>query len=141
MANVLSLAQINDLLGNVGGGGGLGGPTNVVVIAKQTIPLRHQITAADLETAKASVNGNATLGNGSASRIATVVAGPVMTKAVSSPFESCPTTQPASTTSFAQNDPFVVVWVALLTVPSLTTHDTVRLGSAPKLLGFWLVDE
>ena len=51
------------LLGNVGGGGGLGGPTNVVVIAKQTIPLRHQITAADLETAKASVNGNATLGN------------------------------------------------------------------------------
>jgi len=51
------------LLGNVGGGGGLGGPTNVVVIANQTIPLRHQITAADLETAKASVNGNATLGN------------------------------------------------------------------------------
>ena len=51
------------LLGNVGGGGGLGGPTNTVVIAKQSIPLRHQITVADLETAKASVNGNATLGN------------------------------------------------------------------------------
>ncbi len=47
------------LLGNVGGGGALGGPTNTVVVAKQTIPLRHQITLADLETAKASVNGNA----------------------------------------------------------------------------------
>src|SRR5205807_7111757 len=30
-------------------------------IAKQAIPLRHQITADDLETAKISVNGNATL--------------------------------------------------------------------------------
>ena len=51
------------LLGNLGGGGALGGPTNTVVIAKQSIPLRHQITAADLEVAKASVNGNASLAN------------------------------------------------------------------------------
>ena len=51
------------LLGNVGGGGGalVGGPSTTVVIAKQQIPLRHQITSADLETAKASVNGNASL--------------------------------------------------------------------------------
>ena len=50
------------LLGNLGGGGaGLGGPSTVVVIAKQQIPLRHQITAADLETAKASVTGDGTL--------------------------------------------------------------------------------
>ncbi len=50
------------LLGNLGGGGGaLGGPSTTVVIAKQQIPLRHQITAADLETAKASVNGNGSL--------------------------------------------------------------------------------
>ena len=35
----------------------------------------------------------------------------------------------------------VVVWVALLSVPSLTTHEMVRLGSAPKLVGFWLLDE
>lgn len=50
------------LLGNLGGGGGaLGGPSTTVVIAKQQIPLRHQITAADIETAKASVNGNGTL--------------------------------------------------------------------------------
>jgi hypothetical protein len=34
----------------------------------------------------------------------------------------------------------VVVCVALLTVPSLTTHETVRLESAPKLVGFWLFD-
>lgn len=51
------------LLGNLGGGGAIGGPSNTVVIAKQSIPLRHQITAADLETAKASVSGNASLGN------------------------------------------------------------------------------
>jgi Flp pilus assembly protein CpaB len=51
------------LLGNIGGGGSLGGPTNTVVIAKQTIPLRHQITSADLELAKASVNGNGSLAN------------------------------------------------------------------------------
>jgi Flp pilus assembly protein CpaB len=50
------------LLGNLGGGGGvIGGPSNTVVIAKQSIPLRHQITAADLETAKASINGNGSL--------------------------------------------------------------------------------
>jgi Flp pilus assembly protein CpaB len=47
------------LLGNLGGGGaGLGGPSNTVVIAKQQIPLRHQITADDLELAKASVSGS-----------------------------------------------------------------------------------
>jgi len=51
------------LLGNLGGGGGLGGPTTSVVIAKQSIPLRHQITLADLEVAKASVNGNGSLAN------------------------------------------------------------------------------
>jgi len=50
------------LLGNLGGtGGALGGPSTTVVIAKQQIPLRHQITAADLETAKASVNGDGSL--------------------------------------------------------------------------------
>lgn len=41
------------LLGNLGGGGG-GGAATVVVVAKQTIPLRHQITSADLTTAKVS---------------------------------------------------------------------------------------
>ncbi len=51
------------LLGNVGGGAALGGPTTTVVIAKQSIPLRHQITSADLETAKASVNGNGSIAN------------------------------------------------------------------------------
>ena len=51
------------LLGNVGGGAALGGPTTVVVVAKQSIPLRHQITSADVETAKASVNGNGSLAN------------------------------------------------------------------------------
>ncbi|TMF33076.1 MAG: hypothetical protein E6I30_08930 [Chloroflexi bacterium] len=51
------------LLGNIGGGGALGGPTTSVVIAKQSIPLRHQITLADLEVAKASVNGNGSLAN------------------------------------------------------------------------------
>jgi Flp pilus assembly protein CpaB len=51
------------LLGNVGGGAALGGPTTVVVIAKQSIPLRHQITSADIETAKASVAGNGSLAN------------------------------------------------------------------------------
>ena len=35
----------------------------------------------------------------------------------------------------------VVVCVALLSVPSLTCHEIVRLRSAPKLVGFWLVDE
>jgi Flp pilus assembly protein CpaB len=48
-------------ISSLGGGGSIGGPTNTVVIAKQAIPLRHQITSADLETAKISVNGNASL--------------------------------------------------------------------------------
>jgi Flp pilus assembly protein CpaB len=52
------------LLSSLGGGGAIGGgPTTSVVIAKQAIPLRHQLVAEDLEVAKASVNGNATLGN------------------------------------------------------------------------------
>jgi Flp pilus assembly protein CpaB len=52
------------LLSSATGGGSIGGgPTTSVVIAKQSIPLRHQITLADVEVAKASVNGNATLGN------------------------------------------------------------------------------
>ena len=44
------------LLGNTLGGGGSigGGPTTTVVTAKQAIPLRHQITEADLDTAKVS---------------------------------------------------------------------------------------
>jgi Flp pilus assembly protein CpaB len=51
-------------LSSLTGGGAIGGgPTTTVVIAKQAIPLRHQITASDVELAKASVNGNATLGN------------------------------------------------------------------------------
>ena len=48
-------------LSSLGGGAAIGGPTNTVVIAKQAIPLRHQITSADLETAKISVNGDASL--------------------------------------------------------------------------------
>ena len=44
-------------------GGVVGGPTTTVVVAKQSIPLRHQITSADLDTAKAQVNGTATLSN------------------------------------------------------------------------------
>ena len=51
------------LIGGAAGGGAIGGPSTTVVIAKQAIPLRHQITSADLEVAKASVNGNATLSN------------------------------------------------------------------------------
>ena len=51
------------LVGNLGGGGAIGGPNTTVVIAKQSIPLRHQIVASDLETAKMSVNGNASLTN------------------------------------------------------------------------------
>ncbi len=51
------------LLGNtVGGGGGIGGaPTVTVVVAKQTIPLRHVLTLDDLDTAK--VSGNFTSSN------------------------------------------------------------------------------
>jgi Flp pilus assembly protein CpaB len=51
------------LLGSLGGGGAIGGPSNVVVVAKQQIPLRHQITDADLTTAKISLSGDATLSN------------------------------------------------------------------------------
>lgn len=49
------------LLGNTVGGGGAaigGGPSITVVIAKQSIPLRHTITLADLDTEK--VGGNFT---------------------------------------------------------------------------------
>ena len=45
------------------GGGVVGGPNTTVVVAKQSIPLRHQITAADLDVAKAEVNGSASLAN------------------------------------------------------------------------------
>lgn len=41
------------LLGGTVGGGG-GGPTSTVVIAKQSIPVRHTITQADLDTEKVS---------------------------------------------------------------------------------------
>ena len=51
------------LLGSLGGGGAIGGPSNVVVVAKQQIPLRHQLTDADLTTAKMSLSGDATLAN------------------------------------------------------------------------------
>jgi Flp pilus assembly protein CpaB len=44
------------LLGNFGGGGGAigGGPSETVVVAAQSIPVRHQITDADLTTTKIS---------------------------------------------------------------------------------------
>jgi Flp pilus assembly protein CpaB len=44
------------LLGNLSGGGAIvgGGPTTTVIIAKQTIPLRHTITDADLDVEKVS---------------------------------------------------------------------------------------
>ena len=44
------------LLGNFGGGGGAigGGPSETVVVAAQSIPIRHQITDADLTTTKIS---------------------------------------------------------------------------------------
>jgi len=48
------------LIGGTGGGAALGGPNTTVVIAKQQIPIRHQITSADVETAKISLSGNAT---------------------------------------------------------------------------------
>ncbi len=46
------------LLGNFGSGGGaIGGPSQIVaVVAAQTIPIRHQITDADLATTKISGN-------------------------------------------------------------------------------------
>jgi Flp pilus assembly protein CpaB len=41
----------------LGGGSGIGGgPQSTVMIAKQAIPLRHQLTAADLDTLKVSSN-------------------------------------------------------------------------------------
>ncbi len=54
---VLAFAAVF-LLGNtVGSGSGIGaGAATTVVIAKQTIPLRHQITLADLDTEKVSGN-------------------------------------------------------------------------------------
>jgi Flp pilus assembly protein CpaB len=45
-------------LGSLGGGAAIGGPSTTVVIAKQAIPLRHQITPADLSTAKIALTGN-----------------------------------------------------------------------------------
>ena len=45
------------------GGGVVGGPSQVVVVAKQAIPLRHQITAADLDTGKIQVTGSASTTN------------------------------------------------------------------------------
>ena len=44
------------LLGSGGGGGGISGGNQTVVVAKQNIPLRHQITGADLTTASAAGN-------------------------------------------------------------------------------------
>jgi hypothetical protein len=35
----------------------------------------------------------------------------------------------------------VVVAVLLFRVPSVTTQEIVRFGSAPELLGFWFVEE
>jgi len=43
------------LIGNFGGGAAIGGgPTQTVIVASQTIPVRHQITDSDLTTAKIS---------------------------------------------------------------------------------------
>ena len=44
------------LLGNIGGGGGAigGGPNETVVVAAQSIPIRHQMNDADLTTTKIS---------------------------------------------------------------------------------------
>jgi Flp pilus assembly protein CpaB len=52
------------LIGNLGGGGSLGGPPQTsVVVAKQAIPLRHQITSNDLTIGKISASGGASLTN------------------------------------------------------------------------------
>lgn len=52
---VLAFVAVFVLGNTLGGGGGIGGaPTVTVVVAKQTIPLRHQITLADLDTSKVS---------------------------------------------------------------------------------------
>ncbi len=40
------------LLGNLGGGGVIGGSTQTVVVAKNPIPMRHQITKDDLDVLK-----------------------------------------------------------------------------------------
>ena len=40
------------LLGSLGGGGVIGGSTQTVVVAKNPIPMRHQITKDDLDTLK-----------------------------------------------------------------------------------------
>ncbi|HKC20387.1 MAG TPA: RcpC/CpaB family pilus assembly protein [Candidatus Dormibacteraeota bacterium] len=61
---VVAFGAVFFLSSVTGGGTSIGGgPTTSVVIAKQSIPLRHQLTAADVEVAKASVNGNASLAN------------------------------------------------------------------------------
>ncbi len=45
------------LIGSAFGAGGIvGGPSTTIVIAKQAIPVRHQITSADLDTEKVSGN-------------------------------------------------------------------------------------
>src|SRR5262249_15155588 len=44
-------------------GGVVGGPNTTLVVAKQSIPPPPPITAADLDVAKAQVNGSATLAN------------------------------------------------------------------------------
>lgn len=52
---ILAGAGVFFLGGSIGGAGGIGGaPTTTVVIAKQSIAMRHAITASDLETAKVS---------------------------------------------------------------------------------------
>ena len=52
---ILAGAGVFFLGGSIGGAGGIGGaPTTTVVIAKQPIPMRHAITASDVETAKVS---------------------------------------------------------------------------------------
>ena len=64
---ILAGAGVFFLGGTIGGGGGIGGaPTTTVVIAKQPIPMRHAITASDLETTKVSgsfTSVNNTYGN------------------------------------------------------------------------------
>jgi Flp pilus assembly protein CpaB len=52
------------LIGNLSGGANLGGPPQTsVVVAKQAIPLRHQITANDLTIGKISASGSTQLTN------------------------------------------------------------------------------
>ncbi len=68
---ILAFAGVFLLGGTLGGGGGIGGPSTTVVVAKQTIPLRHQITSADLDTEK--VSGNFTSINNTYSNASDVV--------------------------------------------------------------------